>query len=67
MTNQLNEEERAARKRAIDFARGSVRYEGFVLPPEAEAINARYIDGELSLDDYIAQSLACADALERNA
>ena len=35
------------RKYAIDFARASVRLEGFVLDDQTEALFARYIDGDL--------------------
>ncbi|MCW5730597.1 MAG: antitoxin VbhA family protein [Alphaproteobacteria bacterium] len=44
----ISEQERAARKAAYDFARGSVRLEGFVLSDEAEALIARYLDGQLT-------------------
>lgn len=44
--------ERAARQKEIDFARASVELEGFTLSPEVEAINQRYIDGELSGDEH---------------
>jgi len=40
------------RKAAIDFARGSVRFEGFTLSADIEAINRRFIDGELSWDEH---------------
>ena len=45
---------RAERQKAIDFARASVGLEGFALPPEVEAINRQYIDGELTGDEHIA-------------
>lgn len=40
-------EEQARRKHAIDFARGSVRFEGFVLDAETEALFADYVAGKL--------------------
>ncbi|SPD48438.1 antitoxin VbhA family protein [Cupriavidus neocaledonicus] len=49
-----------SRKEAVDYARGSVRFEGFVLSPEAEEINRRYITGELTLDEFIEASKAAA-------
>lgn len=49
-----HDEEREARLRAINVARGSVRLEGFVLSPEVEEINRRFIDGELTGDEHIA-------------
>jgi hypothetical protein len=39
----IDEAERARRKASIDYARGSVRFEGFVLSPEVEEINRRFI------------------------
>jgi hypothetical protein len=45
---RITPEERARRKAAIDYARGSVRLEGFVLDAEAENLNRRYIEGEIS-------------------
>lgn len=50
---KISEEERARRKAAIDFARGSVRFEGVVLSPEVEEINRRFIDGEITGDEHI--------------
>lgn len=51
---QITDEERDARLEAINYARGSVRFEGFVLSPEIEEINRRYVDGELTGDEHIA-------------
>ncbi|MSP01447.1 MAG: hypothetical protein EXR07_10430 [Acetobacteraceae bacterium] len=47
-------EERARRKDAIDYARGSVRLEGFVLGPEVEELNRRYVDGEITSAEHSA-------------
>jgi antitoxin VbhA-like protein len=44
----ISAEERARRKAAVDYARGSVRLEGFVVSPVAEEMNRRYIDGEIT-------------------
>lgn len=49
----IDPSEHARRQAAIDFARGSVRYEGFILSPEVEDINRRFIDGELTGDEHI--------------
>ena len=51
---QLSEPERESRRAAIDYARGSVRLEGFVLSPEVEEVNRRFIAGELTGDEHIA-------------
>jgi hypothetical protein len=50
---KISEPERASRKAAIDYARGSVRLEGFVLSEEIEEINRRFIEGEISGDEHI--------------
>ena len=42
----LSDEERDRRRYAIDFGRGSVRYEGGILSLEVEALNARFVEGE---------------------
>lgn len=39
---------KAERQHAVDFARRSVRLEGFVLSPAVEAIFRRYIEGTLT-------------------
>lgn len=50
----ITEAERARRQEAVTFSRGSVRYEGGIQTDEVEAIAARYVEGELTLDEYIA-------------
>jgi hypothetical protein len=50
---QISEQERMRRKASIDYARGSVRFEGFVLSPEVEEINQRFIDGELTRQEHV--------------
>lgn len=57
----ISAQERATRQKAIDFARASVELEGFTLSPEVEAINQRYIDGELSGDEHITAIRALHD------
>ncbi|PZU05991.1 antitoxin VbhA family protein [Sphingomonas sp.] len=50
--------ERARRAREVGFARGSVRLEGGVLTAEIEALNARYVAGEIDGDELTAAILA---------
>ena len=50
---QISAQERARRQASIDNARGSVRFEGFILPPEVEDVNRRFIDGELTRQEHI--------------
>lgn len=45
---KIDAEEQAKRLDAINFARGSVRYEGFILDEKAEKLFARYVNGELT-------------------
>ena len=45
--------ERETRLAALNFARGSVRLEGFVLSREAEAIHQRYVNGEISAQERL--------------
>ena len=47
----IDETEQARRQREVDFARGSVRYEGGILSDEIERLNARYVAGEISSDE----------------
>lgn len=50
---QISEQERARRQASIDNARGSVRLEGFILSPEIEEINRRFIEGELTRQEHV--------------
>jgi hypothetical protein len=51
---RISAEERARRKAAIDYARGSVRLEGFVVSEDVEALNRRYVDGEITSAEHSA-------------
>lgn len=53
-TGKTSPEERARRKAAIDYARGSVRLEGFVLSDFAEELNRQYIEGEITSEEHSA-------------
>jgi len=67
-TPAISAEERAKRRRGIDFARGSVRLEGFVLDDQTEALFARYINGDLdrpSLTAAILQYCGIDQAADR--
>ena len=46
----INDAERAKRKEAINFARGSVRFEGIMLSEAIERLNQRFVDGEPGFD-----------------
>ena len=61
MTARISTKEQSNRQSAIDFARGSVRYEGFILSNEAEQIGERFVAGHLTLADYIAAIKALGD------
>lgn len=53
---RISAEKRAKRQRAADFTRGSVRSEGFILGPEVEEMNRRFIDGEVTSDEHVAET-----------
>ena len=54
----ISPQERERRKAAVDYARGSVRLEGFVPSPFAEELDRRYIAGEITRDEKTAALLA---------
>ena len=54
----IDQTEQARRQREVDFAQGSVRYEGGILSDEIERLNARYIAGEIDSDALTAAILA---------
>jgi hypothetical protein len=53
----LNEVERIRRQHEVDFARGSVRYEGGILTDEVERLSACYVAGEIDSDELTAAVL----------
>lgn len=53
----ISDEERRSRQKAVDYARGSVRLEGFILGPDIDALNQRYVEGELTSDELTAAIL----------
>jgi hypothetical protein len=55
---KISDAERAKRQEAIDYARASVRLEGFALSAEYEALTARYISGEITRKELTAAVLA---------
>ena len=44
----ISDDERHRRQKAVDYARASVRLEGFTLDADIEALNQRYVAGELT-------------------
>ncbi len=49
----IDEGVRSKRIAALNYARGSVRLEGFILTDEAEAIHQQYIDGKITSEERI--------------
>ena len=49
----ISASERARRAYAVNFGAGSTRLEGGILTDEAEAINARFVAGELSEEEWM--------------
>ena len=58
----ISRAEKQRRRAAIDFARGSVRFEGVVLDDEIEALNRRFINGEISDAEHTRLLLEYVDA-----
>jgi hypothetical protein len=44
---------RSKRIAALNYARGSVRLEGFILSARVEAIHQQYIDGKITTEERI--------------
>lgn len=53
--------EQERRQQALNYARASVRLEGFTLTVEEEALFARYAAGELTNDELNAEVLRMAN------
>lgn len=51
MNGEISPEEKAKRANAVAFGTANVRLEGFTIGPEAQAINERYINGEISSEE----------------
>ena len=47
----ISDEEKAERRARFNYMRRFLRYEGTVLSPEIEALDERYINGELTADE----------------
>lgn len=60
---EVSDKERACRQRAVDFGRGSVELSGGQITPEAEALNRRFVAGEVSDTDHIEALLTLARSL----
>lgn len=58
----ISDDERARRKKAVDFARTNIELSGFTLSPEMAALGVRFVAGELSESEYLAASLAHANS-----
>jgi antitoxin VbhA-like protein len=54
MTNKgkIDEQERALRAEAVEYGFATVRLEGLEPGPEAEALAQRFVNGELSEEEY---------------
>ena len=55
---KIDAEERTKRLDAVSFARGSLRYEGIIFSPEVEAINMQFVNGELTLAQYVETAIS---------
>ena len=60
----ISAEEKRRRESVIAFARGSVRFEGISLDDDMEAINTRYINGEIDNAEHSRLCLQYIDSLQ---
>jgi hypothetical protein len=51
----ISDAERIARREAIDFATANIGLEGFRLSARAKEIGERYVAGDLTLDQFLAE------------
>jgi hypothetical protein len=58
----ITDAERVERQNAIDYSRASVRLEGYILSDEYEAFGKRFVEGDLTLAEY----LSAVDELTTN-
>ena len=58
----ITQEEKQRRQELINFALGNVRFEGVVLSNLVEAINQRYINGEI---DKLEHSQLCITQMKK--
>jgi hypothetical protein len=63
---KIDGKERELRAEAVRYGFASVRMEGLEPGPEAEAIAKRFIDGELSREEYNAEMRKLALDIARN-
>jgi hypothetical protein len=50
----LSAEERQRRQEAVDYARASATPSGFAIDAQAQAPSDRYVQGQLSLGEFLA-------------
>jgi len=63
---KIDSKERKLRTEAVEYGFASVRMEGLEPGPEAEAIAKRFIEGELSHEEYHAAMRKLALDIARN-
>lgn len=56
-------DDRDRRLQAVNFARASVGLEGFKLPDVAEEHAKAYVEGEITLDEFLARSISPSDPI----
>ena len=59
----ISEEEKAKRKKGVDYARASVMLEGGILYSEIEALSQKYVNGELTQEEFTLTGLELIDRL----
>jgi hypothetical protein len=64
--HKIDDKERKLRTEAVQYGFSSVRMEGLEPGPEAEAIANRFIEGELTHEEYHAEMRRLALDIARN-
>ncbi len=54
---KIDDEERQARRQAVEYAQASVALEGFEISEPSKKLAQRFIDGEIDLDEYLNTSI----------
>ena len=53
VANSISIEERRQREEAVNFARANIQLSGFVIGDALEAHARRFVNGEISLDEFV--------------
>lgn len=57
-SDEQRQTHRSLRQQAVEFARASVRLEGFKPSVAAESLAAQYVNGEIDIADFVSRTKA---------